>query len=53
LAGIRSSTLAVARPCRGLGLLVVSLADSLWHRNRVLAEGALEHPFVQGIASES
>ena len=30
---------------------MVSLADSLWHRNRVLAEAALEHPFVQGIAS--
>jgi hypothetical protein len=30
---------------------VVSLADSLWHQNRVLAEAALEHPFVQGIAS--
>jgi len=31
--------------------LVASLADSLWHRNRVLAEAALEHPFVRGIAS--
>jgi thiaminase (transcriptional activator TenA) len=31
--------------------LVASLADSLWHRNRVLAEAALEHPFVQGITS--
>ena len=30
---------------------MVSLADSLWHRNRVLAEAALEHPFVQGIGS--
>jgi thiaminase/transcriptional activator TenA len=30
---------------------MVFLADSLWHRNRVLAEAALEHPFVQGIAS--
>jgi thiaminase/transcriptional activator TenA len=30
---------------------VASLADSLWHRNRVLAEAALEHPFVQGITS--
>ena len=30
---------------------MVSLADSLWHRNRVLAEAALVHPFVQGIAS--
>ena len=30
---------------------MVSLADSLWHRNRVLAEAALGHPFVQGIAS--
>ena len=30
---------------------MVSLADSLWHRNRVLAKAALEHPFVQGIAS--
>ena len=28
-----------------------SLSDSLWHRNRVLAEAALEHVFVQGIAS--
>jgi thiaminase (transcriptional activator TenA) len=30
---------------------VTSLSDSLWHRNRVLAETALEHSFVQGIAS--
>ncbi|MGZ6788604.1 MAG: thiaminase II/PqqC family protein, partial [Mycobacteriaceae bacterium] len=30
---------------------MASLADSLWHRNWVLAEAALEHPFVQGIAS--
>ena len=30
---------------------MASLADSLWHRNRVLAEAALEHTFVQGIAS--
>ena len=30
---------------------MVSLSDSLWHRNRVLAEAALEHTFVQGIAS--
>ena len=30
---------------------MAALADSLWHRNRVLAEAALEHPFVQGIAS--
>ncbi|MGO9695617.1 MAG: TenA family protein [Mycobacterium sp.] len=30
---------------------MVSLADSLWHRNQVLAKAALEHPFVQGIAS--
>jgi thiaminase/transcriptional activator TenA len=30
---------------------VASLSDSLWHRNRVLAETALEHSFVQGIAS--
>ena len=30
---------------------MASLADSLWHRNRVLAEAALEHPFVQRIAS--
>lgn len=30
---------------------MVSLAHSLWHRNRVLAEAALEHRFVQGIAS--
>jgi thiaminase/transcriptional activator TenA len=30
---------------------VASLSDSLWHRNRALAEAALEHLFVQGIAS--
>ena len=30
---------------------MASLADSLWQRNRVLAEAALEHKFVQGIAS--
>ena len=30
---------------------MASLAGVLWHRNRVLAEAALEHPFVQGIAS--
>ena len=30
---------------------MVSLADSLWQRSRVLAEAALEHPFIQGIAS--
>ena len=30
---------------------MASLADSLWHRNRALAEAALEHPFVRGIAS--
>ncbi|MGH9208733.1 MAG: TenA family protein, partial [Acidimicrobiales bacterium] len=30
---------------------MASLADSLWHRNRVLAEAALEHKFVQGIGS--
>ena len=30
---------------------MASLSDSLWHRNRVLAEAALEHTFVQGIAS--
>jgi thiaminase (transcriptional activator TenA) len=30
---------------------VASIADSLWHRNRVLAEAALELTFVQGIAS--
>jgi thiaminase (transcriptional activator TenA) len=28
-----------------------SLSASLWNRNRVLAEAALRHPFVQGIAS--
>jgi len=30
---------------------VASLSESLWHRNRVLAQAALEHPFVRGIAS--
>lgn len=30
---------------------MTSLAQSLWHRNRVLAAAALHHPFVQGIAS--
>ena len=30
---------------------MASLADSSRHRNRVLAEAALEHPFVQGITS--
>jgi thiaminase (transcriptional activator TenA) len=30
---------------------VASLADALWQRNRVIAEAALEHRFVQGIAS--
>ena len=30
---------------------MASLSDSLWHRNRVLAGAALEHMFVQGIAS--
>jgi thiaminase/transcriptional activator TenA len=30
---------------------VASLSDSLWDRNRVLAEAALGHTFVQGIAS--
>jgi thiaminase/transcriptional activator TenA len=30
---------------------VASLAGSLWQRNRVIAEAALEHRFVQGIAS--
>ncbi len=30
---------------------MASLSQSLWHRNRVLAEAALEHTFVQGIAS--
>jgi thiaminase/transcriptional activator TenA len=30
---------------------VASLSASLWHRNRVLATAALEHMFVQGIAS--
>jgi thiaminase (transcriptional activator TenA) len=31
--------------------LVASLSESLWDRNRALAQAALEHPFVQGIAS--
>jgi thiaminase/transcriptional activator TenA len=31
--------------------LVASLSNSLWLRNRALAEAALEHTFVQGIAS--
>jgi thiaminase/transcriptional activator TenA len=31
---------------------VASLSESLWRRNRVLAEVALEHMFVRGIASE-
>ena len=30
---------------------MASLSQSLWRRNRVLAEAALEHTFVQGIAS--
>jgi thiaminase (transcriptional activator TenA) len=30
---------------------MASLSNSLWLRNRVLAEAALEHTFVQGIAS--
>ena len=30
---------------------MASLSDSLWRRNRVLAEAALQHTFVQGIAS--
>ena len=30
---------------------MASLAHALWHRNRALAEAALEHRFVQGIAS--
>ena len=30
---------------------MASLSHSLWHRNRALAEAALEHLFVQGIAS--
>ena len=30
---------------------MASLSDSLWHGNRVLAEAALEHMFVQFIAS--
>jgi thiaminase/transcriptional activator TenA len=32
-------------------LAVASLSDSLWDRNRALAEAALEHLFVQGVAS--
>jgi thiaminase (transcriptional activator TenA) len=32
-------------------LPVASLSQSLWHRNGALAAAALEHPFVQGIAS--
>jgi thiaminase (transcriptional activator TenA) len=31
--------------------LVASLSESLWHRNRVLAQAALEPSFVRGIAS--
>ena len=30
---------------------MASLSDSLWHQNQVLAQAALAHPFVQGIAS--
>jgi thiaminase (transcriptional activator TenA) len=30
---------------------VASLSESLWQRNRALAEAALEHTFVRGIAS--
>ena len=30
---------------------MASLSDSLWHRNQELVEAALQHPFVQGIAS--
>jgi thiaminase/transcriptional activator TenA len=30
---------------------VLTLSSSLWHRNRDLAKAALEHTFVQGIAS--
>jgi thiaminase/transcriptional activator TenA len=30
---------------------VASLSASLWHQNRVIAEAALEHMFVRGIAS--
>ena len=30
---------------------MASLSDSLWQRNRVLADAGLEHPFVRGIAS--
>ena len=28
-----------------------SLSELLWHRNQVLAQAALQHPFVRGIAS--
>ncbi len=30
---------------------MAALSESLWHRNHALAQAALEHPFVQGIAS--
>ena len=30
---------------------MASFFESLWHRNRVLAKAALEHTFIQGIAS--
>jgi thiaminase (transcriptional activator TenA) len=30
---------------------LTSLAGSLWHQNQFLADAALKHPFVQGIAS--
>ena len=30
---------------------MASLSESLWQRNRVLAQAALAHPFVRGIAS--
>ncbi|WP_082982963.1 TenA family protein [Mycobacterium sp. 1423905.2] len=30
---------------------MVSLSDSLWRRNQDIARAALQHPFVQGIAS--
>ena len=30
---------------------MASLSESLWHQNQVLAQAALAHPFVQGIAS--
>ncbi len=30
---------------------MASLSESLWHRNRALSEAALQHTFVQGIAS--